>query len=342
LATSGPSKTKNPENRVKDRRTPSFEARPEAEAISTSDHEIAVSIDLLHSREKGLALERERSLILDHENQELQRLSDAESQFLTTVTHELKTPLTSITAFTNILLKNRSSGMTEKEFSQLAVIQRNNRRLKNLIGDLLDLSQIDQDGLSLTLTEFDVDELLSEVVHGFGPIFDAKSQELISSSPARPAVIRADRDRLAQVIINLLSNASKYSPNGEKIHLTARRWKDRIYFSVTDQGMGISDQDKEGLFALFFRADNEETRSVPGTGIGFYIVKTIVDLHGGKIDANSPPGDGTAISFYIPGAYSGVIDTQQQERMMARVIPWSLMDDLPQLLLGQEEEEEAS
>jgi hypothetical protein len=71
-------------------------------------------------------------------------------------------------------------------------------------------------------------------------------------------------------------------------------------------------------------------------------VKTIVDLHGGKIDANSPPGDGTAISFYIPGAYSGVIDTQQQERMMARVIPWSLMDDLPQLLLGQEEEEEAS
>jgi len=232
--------------------------------------------------------------------------------------------------------------MTEKEFSQLAVIQRNNRRLKNLIGDLLDLSQIDQDGLSLTLTEFDVDELLSEVVHGFGPIFDAKSQELISSSPARPAVIRADRDRLAQVIINLLSNASKYSPNGEKIHLNARRWKDRIYFSVTDQGMGISDQDKEGLFALFFRADNEETRSVPGTGIGFYIVKTIVDLHGGKIDANPPPGGGTAISFYIPGAYSGVIDTQQQERMMARVIPWSLMDDLPQLLLGQEEEEEAS
>ena len=84
-------------------------------------------------------------------------------------------------------------------------------------------------------------------------------------------------------MINLLSNASNYSPKGEKIHLTARRWKDRIYFSVTDHGMGISHKDKEGLFTLFFRADNEETRSVPGTGIGLYIVKTIVDLHGGKI-----------------------------------------------------------
>jgi PAS domain S-box-containing protein len=302
----------------------------------------AVQNALQHSREKGLALERERSLILDHENQELQRLSDAKSQFLTTVTHELKTPLTSITAFTNILLKNRSGRMTEKELSHLVVIQRNNRRLKNLIDDLLDLSQIDQDGLSLTLTDFNVDELLSEVVDGFKPISDAKSQELISSSPAQPVVIRADRDRLSQVMINLLSNASKYSPNGENIHLTARRWKDRIYFSVTDQGMGISNEDKEGLFTLFFRADNEETRSVPGTGIGLYIVKTIVDLHGGKIEAKSPPGGGTSIIFYIPGAYSGVIDTQQQERMMARVIPWSRMDDLPQLLPVHEEEKEAS
>ena len=152
------------------------------------------------------------------------------------------------------------------------------------------------------MSEFDVGELLSEVVDGFRPISDAKSQELISSSPARPVVVRADRDRLGQVMINLLSNASKYSPIGENIHLTARRWKDRIYFSVADQGMGISNEDKEGLFTLFFRADNEVTRSVPGTGIGLYIVKTIVELHGGKIEAKSPPGGGTAINFYIPGA----------------------------------------
>ena len=300
----------------------------------------AVQNALQHSHEKRMALERERSLILDVETRELQRLSGAKSQFLTTVTHELKTLLTSITAFTNILLKNRSGSIAEKELSQLVVIQRNNRRLKNLIDDLLDLSQIDQDGLSLTMTEFDVGDLLVEVVDGFRPISDAKSQELISSSPTRPIVIRADRDRLVQVMINLLSNASNYSPKGEKIHLTARRWKDRIYFSVTDHGMGISHKDKEGLFTLFFRADNEETRSVPGTGIGLYIVKIIVDLHGGKIEANSPPGGGTAINFYIPGAYSSVIDSQLQERMLARVIPWSRMDDLPQLLPGDEQEDE--
>jgi signal transduction histidine kinase len=103
----------------------------------------AVQNALEHRREKNLAEERERSLILNHENRELQRLSEAKSQFLTTVTHELKTPLTSITAFTNILHKNRRGNMGEKELSQLVVIQRNNRRLKNLIDDLLDLSQID-------------------------------------------------------------------------------------------------------------------------------------------------------------------------------------------------------
>lgn len=107
--------------------------------ISPPPYRTRLNIDV----RRNLAEERERSLILNHENRELQRLSEAKSQFLTTVTHELKTPLTSITAFTNILHKNRRGNMGEKELSQLVVIQRNNRRLKNLIDDLLDLSQID-------------------------------------------------------------------------------------------------------------------------------------------------------------------------------------------------------
>jgi len=112
--------------------------------------------------------------------------------------------------------------------------------------------------------------------------------------------------------------------------------KDKDEDRVTDQGMGISDKDKEGLFTLFFRAGNEETRSVPGTGIGLYIVKTIVDLHGGKIEAKPPPWGRSAINFYILCAYSGVIEPQQQVPVMTRATPWSRMDDQPQLLTGQE------
>ena len=190
--------------------------------------------------------------------------------------------------------------------------------------------------------EFDVGDFLSEIVDGFKPISDAKSQALITATPAQPAIIRADRDRLAQVMTNLLSNASKYSAKGEQIEVTARRWKERIYYSVTDQGIGISQEDQDSLFSLFFRADNEETRADPGTRIGLYIVKTIVDLHEGKIKASSTPEGGTTISFYIPGARTGSIDTQTQEQLMARVIPWSRMDDLPQQIPGAENQDEAA
>jgi signal transduction histidine kinase len=296
----------------------------------------AVQNALEHDREMRLAQERERSLILGHENRELQRLNEAKSRFLTTVTHELKTPLTSITAFTNILLKNRVGGMTERDLSQLVVIQRNNRRLKNLIDDLLDLSQIDQGGLSLTMSEFNAGEMLTEVLDGFRPITDAKSQEIISSFPSRPVSIRADRDRLAQIMTNLLSNASKYSPNGAEIGVSARRWKDRLYFSVTDHGIGISDEDRKSLFTLFFRADNVETRAIPGTGIGLYIAKTIIDLHGGRIEVRPPTGDGTTMGFYVPGAHNIAIDAEQHPETLAAIIPWSRMDELP------EEQEEAT
>ncbi|MBT4074445.1 MAG: GAF domain-containing sensor histidine kinase [Chloroflexi bacterium] len=291
----------------------------------------AVQNALDRSREKRLAAERERTLILDHENRELQRISEAKSQFLTTVTHELKTPLTSITAFTNILLKNRQGSLTEKDLSQLVVIRRNNRRLKNLIDNLLDLSQIDQDGLSLTPSEFDAGDLLNEIVDSFTPITDAKSQTITASAPGKPVGVRADRDRISQVMTNLLNNASKYSPNGSEITIAARRWRNRLYLSVTDHGIGIATEDHKSLFGLFFRADNEETRSVPGTGIGLYIVKTIIDLHDGKIEAKATPEGGTTIEFYIPGAFSAAIDTKLQRRLMARVIPWSRMDDVPGL-----------
>ena len=290
----------------------------------------AVQNALEHRQAIRLAQERERSLVLDHENRELQRVNEANSRFLSTVSHELKTPLTSITAFTEILLKNRRGGMTQTDLSQLAVIQRNNRRLGNLIGDLLDLSQIDRGGMNLTMSEFDVGELVTEVVDGFLPISDAKSQPIARSVPGRPVRLRADRDRLLQVLTNLLSNASKYSPSEALIQIAARRWKDRLYFSVTDRGFGISNEDRESLFTLFFRADNEETRTEPGTGIGLYIARSIVELHDGKITVTSPPGGGTTVSFYVPGAFSGAANMEQGPTATARVIPWSRLDELPE------------
>ena len=290
----------------------------------------AIQNALEHRQEMRLAQERERSLVLDHENRELQRTNEANSRFLSTVSHELKTPLTSITAFTDILLKNRRGGMTETDLSQLTVIQRNNRRLGNLIGDLLDLSQIDRGGMKLNMTEFDVGELITEVVEGFRPIADAKSQPIVHSAPGRPVRLRADRNRLMQVLTNLLSNASKYSPRDALITVLARRWKNRLYFTTIDCGIGISEEDHKSLFTLFFRADNVNTRAESGTGVGLHIAQTIVELHGGEITVTSSVGEGTTVSFYVPGAFSGTGNTDQGQAAEATIIPWSRLDDLPE------------
>ncbi|MBT3943571.1 MAG: HAMP domain-containing histidine kinase [Chloroflexi bacterium] len=288
----------------------------------------AIQNALDHQQSIRLSEERERSLLLDVQNQELQRLNEAKSQFLSTVSHELKTPLTSISAFTDILLKNRQGGMTERDLSQLAVVQRNNRRLGSLIDDLLDLSRLDRDSMELTRTSFDVTALIKEVVEGFQPIADTKAQSVFLTLTRRPVWLLADKDRLVQVITNLLSNASKYSSESGVIKIATRRWKDRVYFSVSDNGIGISEEDQESLFTLFFRADNENTRSEPGTGIGLYIARSIVEMHGGKIGVKSSGSGGTTVNFYIPAA-SSTAPSGHASADSTNIVPWSRLDQVP-------------
>ena len=182
--------------------------------------------------------------------------------------------------------------------------------------------------MDLSMSECDIADLVIEVVDGFRPIADAKDQTVVCTTPNKSISLYADRDRLAQVMTNLLTNASKYSPRGTPIEITTRRWKDRIYFSVTDQGFGISEEDQKSLFTLFFRVDNEDTRSEPGTGIGLYIARSVVDLHDGKIWVKSSPGQGTTVSFFVPGVTSGVV-TPEEQPSDHNVIPWSRLDDLP-------------
>ena len=133
-----------------------------------------------------------------------------------------------------------------------------------------------------------------------------------------------------QVLTNLLSNASKYSPREAQITVRARRWKNRLYFTTIDCGIGSSEEDHKSLFTLFFRADNVNTRAESGTGVGLHIAQTIVELHGGEITVTSSVGEGTTVSFYVPGAFSGTGNTDQERAAEATIIPWSRLDDLPE------------
>ncbi|GEM_PF-1419621 len=259
----------------------------------------AVANAQLYQQALQLAEERELRARAEAEKRELQRINEVKSAFLSTVSHELKTPLTSILAFTDILLRNRKGSMGDRDIKHLDVIKRNGKRLGLLINDLLDVSRLDNGTLRVQRQHFDFRELLSELQESFGPILESKRQTLSASVPDSPLGVYADRDRMAQVISNLLSNASKYSPPETAIELEAKGDGGRVNVRVKDNGIGISPADQKKLFTAFFRAENDATRSVPGTGLGLVIAKGIVEIHGGQMALESTQGKGTTVSFDI-------------------------------------------
>ena len=246
-----------------------------------------------------LAEANEAKLILDAENLELQRLNEAKISFLSTVSHELRTPLTSMLAFASLIKRNKEGNLSEKNMRHLEIIDNNGRRLNVLIQDLLDVSRMDMGKLHLEPSEFDIVESVNELTESFAPIYDAKLQVLNVEVPDAETLIRADKNRVMQVLTNLLSNASKYSPDEKSVWLRVARVDDHLEFEVQDEGFGISPEDQENMFTAFYRVDTEQTRSIEGTGLGLVIAKGIVEIHGGKIEMDSEPGVGTTFRFQI-------------------------------------------
>ncbi|HEX9772862.1 MAG TPA: ATP-binding protein, partial [Steroidobacteraceae bacterium] len=255
---------------------------------------------LAHESETALATEREKSFRLDVEKQELQRLNEMRDRFLGMVSHELKTPLTSVYAFANILARNNTSNLSPRQLNHIRVIQRNSRRLDMMIGDLLDVSRIEQGTFSLINRPFNTRVMLAEVVESLEPIFEEKAQILEITSDLGDDMIDGDRNRIGQVIANLLSNASKYSREQDTISLRAWVSDSRFTISVEDHGMGIGESELLRVFEPFYRIDNDITRKAPGTGIGLFVARTIVEQHNGKVEVVSAPGTGTTVSFWIP------------------------------------------
>jgi signal transduction histidine kinase len=246
-----------------------------------------------------LAEAHETKLVLDAENTELQRLNEAKIQFLSTVSHELRTPLTSMLAFASLLKRNKDDNLTEKNLRQLDIIDRNGRRLNVLIQDLLDVSRMDMGNLALEPSEFDMVETVNDLAESFVPIYEAKQQTLHVDMQGSEHLIYADKNRVAQVLTNLLSNASKYSPESKRVWLNVTSAGDHLEFEVRDEGFGISEENQKEMFTAFYRVDTEENRSIEGTGLGLVIAKGIVEIHGGQIEMDSKVGVGTSFKFQI-------------------------------------------
>jgi signal transduction histidine kinase len=275
----------------------------------------AIQNAMSHEQALELAESREKQSLLEAKSAELERVNEAKSQFLAMVSHELRTPLTSISAYTDILERNRTGNLTEKQVTQLGVVRRNATHLSRLISDLLDISKLESTEMSLTKMEFDLGQMVLNIVESLGPLAAEKEQN-ITADVTEGIVLVADREKITQVVSNLVENAVKYSPADADITIETSLRNGEAEIVVGDNGYGISREDHDRIFETFFRSRTEENWEVPGTGLGLALVKRIVSMHGGKVSLESEPGVGSAFKILLPilkvGA-SGETDRRDDE-----------------------------
>jgi PAS domain S-box-containing protein len=247
----------------------------------------------------------ENSLRIESENRELQRLAAARSEFLSTVSHELRTPLTTVSAFADILFKSKSENLTERQKHHVELIRKSSTQLGSLIDDLLDISQADTGRLALNKNDFEVAKMIDEIGHNAAVLIAARDQtlEIVNVDPS--VCITADRSRVIQIISNMLTNASKFSGDRSNIRLEIKATKKKIFFSVIDQGSGISKADQAMMFSPFYRGASNKTSQPDGRGLGLAVVRSLVDLHDGSISVSSKNGVGTTMTVTLPGVTSG-------------------------------------
>jgi signal transduction histidine kinase len=256
----------------------------------------------LQAAEARRALEEElrrKNYELEQQNRSVAEANRLKTEFVSMVSHELRTPLTAIQGFVDLLAEGADIPDRERH-ECLASVKRNAERLLILINDLLDLSRIEAGRVDLHCAAIDLGPLVEGVARSLRPLIDGKRQVLTLELEDAPSMVWADADRVIQILTNLISNASKYTPEGGSITVTARRAGDFAHIDIRDTGIGLSAEQQGQLFTRFFRAQHRGPDRAGGTGLGLVITKLLVELHGGQISVSSAPERGSTFSFSLP------------------------------------------
>jgi signal transduction histidine kinase len=230
------------------------------------------------------------------ERDQLDRMKD---EFVLTASHELRSPLTSVQGFAELLLLEREK-LSPQQAETVEVILDNTRHLVRLLNDLLDLARSDAGRLTIRPEPTGAANLIEDAVRTMRAQLDARQQELSLEIEADLPWIEADRDRIRQVLVNLLTNANEYCPEGAGIEVKAHRTDAEVEIDVIDNGPGIPEQQLEHIFERFTRGDAGETQRVGGTGLGLAISKSLIELHGGTLAAESTQGSGSTFRIRLP------------------------------------------
>ena len=262
-------------------------------------------------REQLLEQERHARITLEAKNQELafakeaaDAANKAKSQFLASMSHELRTPLTAIIGFSEMLLAEAQADGKPEQAEDLTRINGSATHLLDLINGILDLSKVEAGKMDLHLENFDVAKLVNEVRNTIQPLVTKKTNQLYVTCPADIGTMRADQTKVRQALLNLLSNANKFTERG-KIDLTVSRAANgdqpgTLTFTVADTGIGMTATQVSKLFKAFSQADSSTARKYGGTGLGLAITKQFCELMGGSVEVQSEAGKGSTFIIHLP------------------------------------------
>jgi PAS domain S-box-containing protein len=266
--------------------------------IESPDTQVFSAIDqrqvLMLATQAALGI---RNAQIYREAQEAIRVRDT---FLSIASHELKTPLTTILGNVQMLQRRnaRDNGLSERNKRTLDIVAAQAARLNRMVTALLDISRIQTGQLSIERTPLDLGLLAQRVFDDLQPTLD--NHQVVLNLPDKALIVGGDELRLEQVLQNLVQNAVKYSPGGGVVDVHVEQRNQYACVRVTDQGIGIPQEALSQLFSRFYRADNVQVQHISGMGIGLYVVKEIVDLHGGHVEVTSQEGVGSTFTIYLP------------------------------------------
>ncbi|MEE8389524.1 MAG: hybrid sensor histidine kinase/response regulator [Anaerolineae bacterium] len=239
----------------------------------------------------------------------LEAANIAKSDFISFVSHELKTPMTSIKGYSDMLVQGAVGEVNEMQVKFLNIVRSNVDRMTVLVDDLTDVSRIEAGRLHLELKAVSIVDVVEEVLQSTRTQLEEKELALTQHIPDDLSLVWADRSRLIQILTNMMSNAYKYTPRGGQIAIrveqVAKQWDpdgapEVVHIAVQDSGIGISPKDQANIFQKFFRSEDQKARESPGTGLGLNITKNLVEMQGGRIWFESEFRQGTTFHFTVP------------------------------------------